>query len=276
MCVIQSIMAEDRKDQSIVPLGNHSNQPLASGERALTEPAVSLQEIKDCVMRQGVLIPAGEGKQPVRILPIPAYYRWEHGFNLVEVDIMKTRKSPPVFIATYLIGIGDQIGEVRSIRLPVRTKGVFRETEDEIIRQMVADGLDRKEIEQNTPEYKTSVASKLGGRTLIQLARALKYGHFETSGVHREYFGPGNPEGRLQSGWKEDDRFGLPLVIWSNWKAPICVEFGRNEEISWMGHEPSISPPFTQEAINSADSFTSGLLTKIINKNQGKGGLAKR
>lgn len=248
------------------------DQSVVSVRKDLVEQGVDLQVITDCITQKGLLIPAGENRQPVRILPTPAYYRWEHGINLVEVDIMKTRKTPPVFIATYLMGIGEPISEVRSIRLPVQTTGRMRDIEDEMTRQMVVDGLNPNEIRQYTPEaISKPVIGRLAGTTLRNLFRALKYGHFETSGVHPEWIAPGLPDGRLQSGWNENDRLRLPLIIWSNWKAPICAMFGNDGVISDMSKEPVISPPFTQQGIDAADPLVKGILNRVVAKNQRAG-----
>lgn len=253
-------MAEDT-DNSLVPAPN----------REVTRQTVSLDEIRNCITANGIHIPAGEGRQPVSILPNPIYYRWEHSFNMIDEtpdsSVFSTRKSSPVFFAIYLMGIGNPPNEIRSIRLPVQTNGRAREAEDEMIRQMITDGLDAREIAQYTPEHRSKeVVGRAGGTTLRNLFMALKYGHFETSGVDRQLASPAYPEGmRLQSGWAQNDYW--PLVIWSNWQAPFEVLFPGENKIDPSG-EQIISPPFTQASIETSDSSITKLLKKALQKNQ--------
>lgn len=254
-------MAENT-DSSLIPAPN----------REVTRQTVNLDEIRNCIAISGVHIPAGEGRQPISILPKPVFYRWEHGYNMIDVDpitlLHNSRKSDPVFFGLYLIGTGETFNEIRSIRLPVQTNGRLREIEEEIVRQMISDGLNQREIAQFTPEQRSqSIVGRAAGAAFRELFRALKYGHFETSGVDPQLRGPAFPNGMtLQSGWKEDDYW--PLVIWSNWKAPVEVVFPKDNLIADSKEETIISPPFTQRAIDASDPYLIGVLNKAIQKNR--------
>lgn len=235
--------------------------------REVFASGLNLQEIKDQIAQRGILIPAGEGRELVRILPRPAFLRWEHELDIANIDMAKTKKSSPVVIGVHMIGIGDPPGEVRIIKLPVQTQidgGVYSQAEERIIREMEADGFSRREIDQLTAQHKTQhVLGLVDGLTFLHLTRALGYGHFETSAIPDEYEEYGE-NGRLQSGWKQEDYW--PLVVFSNWKARIEVLFASDNTTA-ITKESIISDPLTQDALNVADPVASNLIRQIMKKN---------
>lgn len=254
-------MSQSPEDRQLIVPSEHGVVPIQPAQHDLEAARIDIRDITTLITQRGVLIPAGEGREPVRILKRPGYLRWEHRISLVEVDVSKTRKSPPVFYAVYLMGIDEPVREVRSIKLPVQTGGALMNTEEEIFGQMIADGHDAFEVRRSTEGRRVaSIVGWSAGQLLLGLFSALKYGHFETSGTY-------NGVTRVQSGWRESDEY--PLVVWSNWKAPWYALFDKENQVE-VTREAIISDPFTQQLINAADSPTLGLLENIMARNRGR------
>lgn len=161
-------------------------------------------------------VPAGNGKESVRILPKPAYFKANHGQHMVEygkdADWPTHRPTRDAYYAMYLFET--QKGEKRFITVPVALGLGSAQYDQELLLDMAQQGFDPREVQEHAdlPDVE-EVFGYLNTRQLPDLRQMMDQKSFVTSGYNHRFGGTVTSGWRSTPGLEELDMVGQETVV---------------------------------------------------------------